>query len=350
VPPFDALALRPPIKPMETRQVAQIPEGDTWIYEPKWDGFRCIAFRDDRNVELQSKSGESLTRYFPEVVAALLDGNMKQFVTDGELLVADETGSDFDALLQRIHPAASRVKRLSQETPASYVLFDLLVESKRAIYDRTLRERRERLEHFIIENFQDGGTIRLSPASADIGLAREWLSGSLARLDGIIAKRNVAYAFGSRDAVVKIKRNYTADCVVGGFRGNATGAIASLLLGLYAGDGLLHHVGFVGSMSAEQRKHAAKLLRPIVEPPGFTGAAPGGPSRWRRGQESEWFPVRPTVVVEIAFDHVTGHRFRHGARLLRWRPDKPPRQCTMDQLLHPRERATESSDRSLVRP
>jgi ATP-dependent DNA ligase len=345
VPPFDALALRPPIEPMETRQVARIPEGDTWIYEPKWDGFRCIAFREGSDVELQSKSGESLTRYFPEVVAALLEGNVKQFVTDGELLVADETGSDFDALLQRIHPAASRVKRLAEETPASYVLFDLLVEGKSAIYDRSLHERRERLEHFITDNFQNNGTIRLSPASRDIGLAREWLSGSLARLDGIIAKRNVAYAFGSRDAVVKVKRNYTADCVVGGFRGGASGAIASLLLGLYDDDGRLHHVGFVGSMSAEQRKHAAELLRPIVEPPGFTGAAPGGPSRWRRGQESEWFPVRPTIVVEVAFDHVTGYRFRHGARLLRWRPEKPPRQCTMDQLLTP----TESSDRSLTR-
>lgn len=346
VPPFEAIPLQPPIEPMETRQVTRIPEGETWSYEPKWDGFRCIAFRDGGNVELQSKSGESLTRYFPEIVAALLESGIKQFVTDGELLVADETGSDFDALLQRIHPAASRVKRLAEETPASYVLFDLLVEGKSAIYGDTLRERRERLQRFVTESFQDSGTIRLSPATGDVALAREWLSGSLARLDGVIAKRNVPYAFGSRDAVVKIKRNYTADCVVGGFRGGTSGAIASLLLGLYDEDGKLHHVGFVGSMSAEQRKRAAELLRPIVEPPGFTGAAPGGPSRWRRGQDAEWFPVRPTVVVEIAFDHVTGHRFRHGARLLRWRPEKPPRQCTMDQLLRP----TESSDRSAAQP
>jgi ATP-dependent DNA ligase len=334
VPPFDALALQPPIEPMETRSVARIPEGEGWTYEPKWDGFRCIAFREDDDVELQSKSGESLTRYFPEIVAALLQAKAKEFVIDGELLVADETGSDFDALLQRIHPAASRVRRLAQETPASYVLFDLLFEAKSELYNEPLRERRERLEQFITRNFEGDATIRLSPATEDMALAQEWLSGSLARLDGIIAKRNIPYAFGSRDAVVKVKRNYTADCVVGGFRASENGAIASLLLGLYGDDGKLHHVGFVGSMSAAQRQHAAELLKPIVEPPGFTGAAPGGPSRWRRS-EAEWFPVRPEIVVEIAFDHVTGHRFRHGARLLRWRPDKPPRQCTMDQLLNP---------------
>jgi ATP-dependent DNA ligase len=158
----------------------------------------------------------------------------------------------------------------------------------------------------------------------------------LARLDGVIAKRNVAYAFGSRDAALKIKRSYTADCVIGGFRTGAGGSIASLLLGLYDDEGKLNHVGFVGSMSAAERARAAELLEPIVEPPGFTGTAPGGPSRWRRGKDAQWFPVQPKIVVEVAFDHVTGHRFRHAARLLRWRPDKPPRKCTMEQLLNPR--------------
>jgi len=320
---------------METRQVAQIPQGADWIYEPKWDGFRCLAFRDGDNVELQSKSGETLTRYFPEIVDALKSAPAKQFVTDGELLIVTGDTADFDALLQRIHPAESRVRKLARETPASYVIFDLLVENASALYEQTLSARRKRLETFIERNFGSDGTIRTSPATNDAALAHRWLEGSLARLDGVIAKRDVPYAFGRRDAVVKIKRRYTADCVVGGFRASANGAVASLLLGLYDDAGLLHHVGFVGSMSAAERKRASELLRPIVEAPGFTGAAPGGPSRWRRG-EAEWFPVRPQVVVEVAFDHVTGHRFRHATRLLRWRPDKPPRECSMEQLLRHR--------------
>jgi ATP-dependent DNA ligase len=227
------------------------------------------------------------------------------------------------------------VQRLAQETPASYVVFDLLLEGRTAFYQRALHARRERLELFVTRNFAEDPTVRLSPATQDAALAKLWLGGSLARLDGVIAKRDVAYPFGSRDAAVKVKRNYTADCVVGGFRAGSGGAVASLLLGLYDDEGKLHHVGFVGSMSAAERQRAAELLRPIVEPPGFTGTAPGGPSRWRRGEASEWFPVRPQIVVEVAFDHVTGHRIRHAARLLRWRPDKPPRQCTMQQLLHP---------------
>ncbi len=320
---------------METRPLARIPEGREWSYEPKWDGFRCIAFREGGDVELQSKSGESLTRYFPEIVAALLDCGRQKFVTDGELLIPSGDGADFDALLQRIHPAESRVRTLARETPAVYVLFDLLVDDRSAVYERTLEARRARLESFVERNFAPSGTVRLSPATSDLALARQWLGGSLARLDGVIAKRDVPYAFGSRDAAAKIKRSYTADCVVGGFRASSDGTIASLLLGLYDDEGKLHHVGFVGSMGASERRRAGELLRPIVEPPGFTGTAPGGPSRWRRGKESEWFPVRPQVVVEVAFDHVTARRFRHAARLLRWRPDKPPRQCTMEQLLDP---------------
>lgn len=332
---FDRLPLHPPVEPMETRQVSRIPQGEEWTYEPKWDGFRCLAFRDRDDVELQSKSGETLTRYFPEVVETLKTVRQEAFVTDGELMIVSGETADFDALLQRIHPAESRVRKLAKETPASYVLFDLLVEGRSGYYERTLRERRQHLEAFVKRNFGNAGTIRLSPATDDAALAQRWLEGSLARLDGVIAKRNVPYAFGSRDAAFKIKRSYTADCVVGGFRASEDGKIASLLLGLYDEEGLLHHVGFVGSMSAVERKRAGDLLRPIVEPPGFTGSAPGGPSRWRRAENAEWFPVRPQIVVEIAFDHVTAHRFRHAARLLRWRPDKKPQQCTMEQLLHP---------------
>ncbi len=322
---------------METRQVARIPQGEEWTYEPKWDGFRCLAFRDGDDVELQSKSGESLTRYFPEIVEALKTSGTPKFVTDGELLITDGAASDFDALLQRIHPAESRVRRLAVETPASYVLFDLLAQGRSPLFEQMLRARRVRLEAFVEGNFEESGTVRLSPATSDAALAQRWLEGSLARLDGVIAKRNEPYAFGSRDAAVKIKRSYAADCVIGGFRTAADGSIASLLLGLYDDEGKLNHVGFVGSMSAPERRRAGELLQPIVEPPGFTGAAPGGPSRWRRAKDAQWFPVQPKIVVEVAFDHVTGHRFRHATRLLRWRPDKAPRQCTMEQLLNPTE-------------
>jgi ATP-dependent DNA ligase len=335
--PFSDLPLRPPIEPMETRQVQSIPISGSWLYEPKWDGFRCIAFRSGDAVELESKSGQSLTRYFPEVVETLGGLAAQRFVIDGELFIESGASFDFDALLQRIHPAASRVTRLAKETPAKYAVFDLLVDDKKKPwYECELRERRPALEAFAKKYFVRKSGIAISPATPDVELARSWLAGDAARLDGVIAKRlDAAYAFGSRDAVVKIKRRYTADCVVGGFRETKDGAIASLLLGLYDGD-TLDHVGFVGSMPAELRKKAGELLRPIVGPPGFTGSAPGGPSRWRKGEaEAQWFPVKPKIVVEVAFDHVTGRRFRHGARFLRWRPDKAPRQCTIDQLLEP---------------
>jgi ATP-dependent DNA ligase len=335
MPRFSGLTLRPPIEPMEARQVAKIPQGPEWIYEPKWDGFRCVAFRDGDDVELESKSGQSLTRYFPEIVAALCGAKDEHFVTDGELMITDGAASDFDALLQRIHPAESRVARLARETPATYVLFDLLENGGTKLAGDPLRQRLAALERFVRKNFGKDASVALSPAADDFGLARRWLGGSLARLDGVIAKRDVAYAFGSRDAVVKVKRRYTADCVIGGFRRSSDGAVASLLLGLYGEDGLLHHVGFVGSMSAQERRRATEKLDAIVEAPGFTGSAPGGPSRWRRGDESPWYPVAPTYVIEVAFDHVTGRRFRHATRLLRWRPDKAPRQCTMEQLLDP---------------
>ena len=334
---FEDLPLRPPIEAMKSRQVATIPAGEQWSYEPKWDGFRCVAFRSGDDVELESKSGQSLTRYFPETVAALLALTATHFALDGEIFIESGAGFDFDALLQRIHPAASRVARLAKETPAKFAVFDLLVDdAKRALYERPLEERRRALEGFAKRQFSASSELGVSPATGDIAVARAWLAGDAARLDGVIAKRlDLPYDFGGRNAVVKIKRRYTADCVVGGFRRTSGGGVASLLLGLY-NDGALDHVGFVGSMSAAQRGRAAELLEPNVEPPGFTGVAPGGPSRWRKGDDAaEWFPVRPQIVVEVAFDHVTGRRFRHGAKLLRWRPDKAPSECTIDQLLAP---------------
>lgn len=337
MPRYSDLPLAPPIEPMETRQAAELPVGEQWLYEPKWDGFRCVAFRSGADLELQSKSGQSLTRYFPEVVATLAALKAERFVLDGEIFVESGARFDFDALLQRIHPAASRVAQLARSTPAKYAVFDLLVDEKGdAVFERPLARRRRDLEAFAHRYFRNDATIVVSPATADPAVARAWLAGGPARLDGAIAKRvDAPYAFGRRDAVVKIKRRYTADCVVGGFRASPDGAIASLLLGLYGEGGELDHVGFVGSMSAAERARAGELLRPIVEPPGFSGVSPGGPSRWRKG-ESEWHPVRPIVVVEVSFDHVTARRFRHAARLLRWRPDKAPRQCTMEQLLQPR--------------
>ena len=319
---------------MEARSAASIPKGQEWIYEPKWDGFRCIAFRDGRDIVLQSKSGQPLERYFPEVVDAVLALPTKRFVLDGELAIQIDGRLDFDVLLQRIHPAASRVRKLSVETPAAYYVFDLLADGADAVFERRLEERRERLAAFAEKNFGESGYIEISPMTRDINEAQRWLSGGMKWFDGVIAKRAAApYRFGERDAVVKIKRSYTADCVVGGFRLAKDGkTIGSLLLGLYDDAGLLHLVGFVGSMNAAERARAGEFLKPNVAEPGFTGARPGGVSRWG-SRETEWHPVKPQIVVEVQFDHVTGTRFRHGARFVRWRPDKAPLQCTMAQLL-----------------
>lgn len=335
----DGLPLRAPIEPMEAKSAKTIPRGDEWLYEPKWDGFRCVAFKDGDSIVLQSKSGQPLERYFPEVVASLESLVPARFVLDGELFIQTESGLDFDALLQRIHPAASRVRRLAQETPASYAVFDLLVDERgEETYRLPLRERRERLERFGAAYFK--GEVAVSPATGDRHAAESWLAGGVAWFDGVIAKNaGESYHFGDRDAVVKIKRAYTADCVVGGFRYGKDGAtIASLLLGLYDDAGLLHHVGFLSAMNAAERERARALLEPLREEPGFTGSRPGGPSRWR-SEETPWYPVRPLVVVEVGFDHVTAQRFRHGTKFVRWRPDKAPEQCRFDQMRTPQARS-----------
>ena len=330
---FDRLPLRPPVEPMEAKAVAKIPDGEGWQYEPKWDGFRCIAFREGDRLAMQSKSGQPLERYVPEVAQALRALEAARFVLDGELFIERGGGLDFDALLQRIHPAASRIERLAKETPAHFAVFDLLADGERTYAHSPLAERRGALEQFAAKQFHRGGTIGMSPATRDREDADRWLSGGVAHFDGVVAKRlEMPYRFGERDGVVKIKRTYTADCVVGGFRKTKDGkTIASLLLGLYDDAGLLHLVGFVGSMSAAERSRAAERLLPIVGEPGFTGARPGGVSRWG-SRDTQWFPVKPQVVVEVQFDRVTGTRLRHGARFVRWRPDKNPRRCTMEQL------------------
>ncbi|HZT14058.1 MAG TPA: ATP-dependent DNA ligase [Candidatus Baltobacteraceae bacterium] len=331
---FDHLRIKPPIEPMESKPATAIPRGSQWLYEPKWDGFRCIAFRDGGEIALQSKSGQPLERYFPEVTQALIALREPQFVLDGEIFIEVDGGLDFDALLQRIHPAASRIRKLSLETPATYALFDLLADAKRPkMFERALEERRNALEAFAQRHIDGNKRIGLSPASRDFDRAKAWLDGTISQFDGAMAKRlDLPYRFGERDAVTKIKRVYTADCVVGGFRLTKDGkTVASLLLGLFDDAGLLHHVGFIGSLNAAERTRAAQLLKPIIEEPGFTGARPGGVSRWG-SRDTEWHPVAPKVVVEVHFDHVTAQRFRHGARFIRWRPDKAPEQCTMEQM------------------
>jgi ATP-dependent DNA ligase len=330
-----SLPIKPPFPPMEALLVKEIPTGKDWQYEPKWDGFRCIAFRDGKTVELQSKSGQSLGRYFPEIVAAVLKIKATRFVIDGELIITIQGEPSFDDLLQRIHPAASRVAKLSLETPARLIVFDLLVdEPGKAIHDQPLVKRRQKLESFAKKYLAKNAAIELSPKTPEASMARQWLADPSVRLDGVIAKRlDLPYRSGERDGMQKVKNLRTADCVIGGFRYASKGkVVGSLLLGLYDDEGLLHHVGFTSSFNAAEKKDLTKSLEKLVKPPGFTGNKPGGPSRWSTEKTSEWEPLATKLVAEIQYDHFTGGRFRHGTRFLRWRPDKEPRQCGFDQL------------------
>ena len=329
------LPLKQPYLPMEAKSVEQLPAGANWQYEPKWDGFRCVAFRDGAQVELQSKSGQPLARYFPEIVAALLKLKAKQFVIDGEIVVPIKGRFSFDDLLMRIHPAASRIQKLSQETPAKLIVFDLLVDERgRLVSQELLSERRKRLETFAKKYFAKNKSIELSPQTRALKTARDWLAGAGVDLDGVIAKRvDLPYQSGNRQGMVKVKRLRTADCVVGGFRYASEGkVVGSLLLGLYDDEGLLHHVGFTSAIKTSEKPALTKKLEKRIKPPGFTGNAPGGPSRWATERSAEWHPLAPKLVVEVQYDHFTGGRFRHGTKLLRWRPDKKPAQCTMEQI------------------
>jgi ATP-dependent DNA ligase len=327
-----SLPLARPFFPMEAKSAAEIPTGPEWEYEPKWDGFRCIVFRDAGSVELQSKAGKPLTRYFPEIVEAMGRVKAKRFVLDGELIVPRKGKLSFDDLLQRIHPAASRVAKLAAETPAQYVVFDLLVDDKgKSLVDDVLSARRPALEAFHRRTLA-ADDVLLSRSTTDIGVARKWLEELRGQLDGVIAKRlDQPYLSGQR-AMQKIKRMRTADCVVGGFRyGSGSKTVGSLLLGLY-NNGVLDHVGFTSSITASSRADLTKKLEKLIQPPGFSGSAPGGPSRWSTDRSTEWQPLKPVLVVEVQFDHFTGGRFRHGTKFLRWRPDKDSKQCTMKQV------------------
>ncbi|WFU20754.1 ATP-dependent DNA ligase [Bradyrhizobium sp. CB3481] len=324
---------------MEARSVDEIPKGAEWQYEPKWDGFRCLMSRRGGIVDLRSKSGEDLARYFPELIQAALALKAREFVLDGEIVVPHGKSFSFDDLLQRIHPAASRVKKLSQETPALFLAFDLLASAAdNKLAASALRQRRPALEAFAKTQFKSQKTFRLSPATTNYATAQKWLKQAGGGSDGVIAKRlDLPYQAGNRDGMQKIKKFRSADCVVGGFR-YATNKIAnrkvvgSLLLGLYDDEGRLHHVGFTSAIKQADKPALTDKLEPLIAPPGFTGNAPGGPSRWSTDRSAKWCPLKPKLVIEVCYDHFSGERFRHGTSILRWRPDKAPRQCRFDQL------------------
>ncbi|MGX9575557.1 ATP-dependent DNA ligase [Mesorhizobium sp. f-mel] len=319
--------------PMEAKAADAIPEGDGWQYERKWDGFRCLAFRQDDAVELRAKSGKPLGRYFPELVATLKELPSRRFVVDGEIVISVDGKFSFDALQMRLHPAESRIRKLSAETPARIVLFDMLCDEHGTVWlARTLKKRRAILEAFVAS--ANRRNILLSHCTRDVTEARSWLGAAgHGATDGVVAKRlDGPYQPGVR-AMVKVKRLRSADCVVGGFRYLSNSPqVGSLLLGLYNEAGKLDHVGFTSTIAKDDRAELTRKLEAMREPPGFTGKAPGGPSRWSTERSGEWEPVRPELVVEVRFDHVTGDRFRHGTKFLRWRPDKAPEQCTFEQI------------------
>jgi ATP-dependent DNA ligase len=327
----------PDFAPMEMKSVDAIPDGPDWQYEPKWDGFRALAHRDGNVLELRSKNGLPLGRYFPEIVAALLALDADGYSIDGELVVPQAGALSFDALQQRMHPAASRVTMLSKKTPALYLVFDMVREGGTDVFAEPLRERRARLEHFA-RAFPRGGPLRLSPATNDRAIVDGWFARVGGALDGVVAKRaDRAYASGKRDAAVKIKKTRTADCVIGGFRYAAgeTDRVGSLLLGLYDDAGLLDYIGFCSAFPAPERKALVQRLLPHAGGEGFTGGAPDtAPSRWSRDPDKDrsYVALAPELVLEVAFDQVTSGRMRHGATPLRWRTDKSPRACTVEQI------------------
>jgi len=320
---------------MEARLVDELPKGTDWQYEPKWDGFRCLIHRDGDRIDLMSKAGKPLDRYFPELVSALAEIKARRFVLDAEIVVPHERSLSFDLLLQRIHPAKSRVLALSGKHPAILLVFDLLVDAEgKSLVERPLTERRAALEEFAKAYLKTGVGIRLSPTTNKLVTVNKWLRSVGGGLDGIMAKQlSMPYRSGARDGMQKMKLMRTAECVVGGFRYASKGQVlGSLLLGLYDDGGLLHHVGFTSNVPNPDKPAVTGRLEKLVKKPGFTGQAPGGPSRWSTNRSSEWEPLAPRLVVEVQYDHFAGGRFRHGTSFLRWRPDKPPAQCTIAQV------------------
>ena len=341
------LPIEPPLKPMLARVRDEIPDGDGWLFEPKWDGFRTLVFRDGDELQLISRDGRGLRRYFPELVEPLLAALPERCVVDGEIVVASGEGLDFDALLLRIHPAESRVRLLAREFPTSFVAFDLVALDDDDLSDVPFAERRQRLERVLDAVApgapeptlrilgQPGSQVVLTPQTDRRAEALEWFSGLEAYgLDGVIAKPDdVGYVPGER-VLVKVKHKRTADCVVGGYRLSKSGdGIGSLLLGVYDDAGVLHYVGHTSSFKAAERRRLLAELRPLEGGHSFGGGrAPGGPSRWSHGKDVSWTPLEPRLVCEVLYEHLQGNRFRHAARFLRWRDDKDPKECTFDQL------------------
>lgn len=325
-----SLPVRPPIAPMLARLEDEIPAGEGWRYEPKWDGFRAIVFRDGDQIEIASRNGQPLARYFPELLEAFARDLPERCVVDGEIVVAGKKGLDFDALLQRVHPAESRIRKLAQETPASFVAFDLLALGGEDLRPLPFAKRRATLARAV----RVSDEVHLTPQSEDPKVARRWfMRFEGAGLDGVVAKRAELPYVEAERVMVKVKHRRTAECVVGGYRHAKQGGIGSLLLGLYDEDGTLHYVGHTSAFSAKERKALVGFLAPFEGGRSFgAGRAPGGPSRWTRGESTEWVPLAPKLVCEVAFDHLQGERFRHATQFLRWRPDKKPTECTFSQL------------------
>jgi ATP-dependent DNA ligase len=318
---------------MEAKQVDELPDEPGWQFEPKWDGFRCLAVKAGGEIELYAKSGKPLGRYFPEVVETVRQLPGEDFVLDGELVIPEGATLSFDALQMRLHPAESRIRKLARETPAMFILFDMpMAPGGESLLKAPLTVRRAQLESFFAQISHAAG-LRLSPFTRDREEAAAWLARAGGALDGVVAKRLDGFYESGERAMLKVKRLRSADCVVGGFRyGSASMLVGSLLLGLYDDDGLLHHVGFTSTISNTGRPELTEKLEALKGGTGFTGRAPGGPSRWSTERSAQWEKLRPELVVEVRYDHVTGDRFRHGTKLLRWRPDKAPRQCTFEQL------------------
>jgi len=328
---FDGLSVRPVLPPMEAKLVDSLPAGAGWQFEPKWDGFRCLVFRDGAEVALQSKAGRPLGRYFPEVVDLARGLPAERFVLDGELVIAIGGVLSFSALQMRLHPAESRIRKLAATTPARLILFDCLEAADERLIDAPLRERRAALERFHRAARREA--MLLSPCALERDTASAWLGQAGGALDGVVAKRSDAPYLPGERAMLKVKRMRTADCVVGGFRyATKERQVGSLLLGLYDEEGRLDHVGFTSAIPAAEKPRLTRRLERLIAPPGFTGDAPGGPSRWSTDRSADWQPLKPELVVEVRYDHVTGDRFRHGTKFLRWRPDKAPAQCRKDQL------------------
>jgi ATP-dependent DNA ligase len=328
-----ALPLSPSVEPMLSQLEDDVPEGEGWLYEPKWDGFRAIVFRDGDSVHLQSREGKPLERYFPELPPALRTALPERCVVDGEIVLPGPRGLDFDALQQRIHPAASRIEKLSQETPASFVAFDLLALNDQDMRGEPLIARRAALERALTQ----GPHVFITPQTTSAAKARRWfVEFEGAGMDGVVAKRaDLRYQPGAR-VMVKVKHERTVDCVVGGYRLHKQGGVGSLLLGLHDDQGVLHHVGHTSSFSAKERKQLLERLQPLEGGKSFgEGRTPGEPSRWTSGRDMSWTPLTPSLVVEVSFDYLQGDRFRHAARLLRWRVDKAPERCTFDQIKLP---------------